>query len=132
MKTALMIFGFLTTLMIFGQSASADATPAHNKELLREIRNITRRCVTESRTENAPSTFSSHCPVLTADNAELAHIFAQGEWLTLRLVESMDADGGDLSSLVVEDSKGHVIAQKENVLSFGHILYAMAGAVDKF
>lgn len=130
MKTLILVFGLLVTLLIWNNSASAQ-TPNFNKSLLREIRGITRRCITEQQVSNG-TVYISNCAVMTADTLTTAHVFVRGAWLTATLIDSTDSDGGDLADLVISDEKGRELARKENLLTPTNVLYAMAGANDKF
>lgn len=133
MKLVIFIFALLASLLILNNQAWS-ATPVlgaaapHNKPLLREIRNITKRCVSVSAplAGQAPQ-YRSQCAVLSVDSFDTAHIFVEGQWLQVQIVPSEDADGDDLAILVITDEKGRVIAQKNNVLAFGNVLFAMAG-----
>ncbi len=128
MKLVIFIFALLFSLLIIDNQAwAAPITDTHNKNLLREIRNIAQHCaVSAQAAEGAAKIYKSQCAIFTLDTADTAHIFVGGEWLTARLAPSEDSDGGDLAHLIIEDHNGRLIARKENVLAFGQILNALS------
>lgn len=131
MKTLILVFGLLVTLLIWNTSAHAETDVNFNKSLLREIRGITRRCITAEQASGT-TVYVSNCAVMTADTLTTAHVFVRGEWLTATLVVSADADGGDLHDLIISNEKGIELARKENLLAPTNVLFALAGATDKF
>lgn len=68
----------------------------------------------------------STCPELelTSDGARLR---VNGRTYFAHLLESEDSDGGDLAHLLITDRRGRPVAQLENVLAFGDVLYALVG-----
>jgi hypothetical protein len=133
MKLVIIIFALLASMLILDTQAwSAPIVDTHNKTLLRELRNITKRCVEVEHSADGKSIvdFRSRCPIFTIDADDTAYIFARGQWLSAHIAPAADADGDDLAYLIIQDSKGRVIAQKNNVLAFGHIVYALAGQLN--
>ncbi|MBC7540520.1 MAG: hypothetical protein H7281_16975 [Bacteriovorax sp.] len=119
---------FVTTSYVF---ANDNGT---KKELLADIKEETKKCAVQiisvsSESENVLN-FESECSSLKILSSNEAQILIDGQWLTARITESGESDGGDLDDLAILNSEGKVLATKTNIPAYDSVVVAMAGDSD--
>jgi hypothetical protein len=104
------------------------------KELLSDIKEETKKCAVQivSVTVESESVlkFESECSSFKILSTTEAQILIEGQWLTARITESDESDGGDLDDLAILNSKGQILATRTNIPAYDNIVVAMAGDSD--
>ena len=122
---ALLSFGLLFTNASF---ANDNGT---KKELISDIKIETKKCAVQIVAVNTDSeqvqAFRSVCNTLVIVSRDEAQIQIEGEWLTAKITESAESDGGDLDDLAITNANGQVLATKTNIPAYDSVVVAMAG-----
>lgn len=124
MKNILILSCLVLSFTAFSKDLSS------KKELLKDIKEETKKCVVRSTTNGQDIGFKSVCNTLVIVSSDEAHLLIDGEWIAAKIKESPESDGGDLDDLVITDSKGKVLATKTNVPAYDNVIIAMAGDID--
>lgn len=116
--------------------ASSDDLSGSQKELLREMKELTLRCVVQFYTVDRDGNKVLQAPKSLCDelwsDGRIAFIRLGERKYRAELDESPNADGGDLDDLTIKNNRGQIVAQRFNVLAFDNVLIALAGGTDQF
>jgi hypothetical protein len=127
MKKLIVIMSCVISVSAF----SEDLSP--KKELLSDVKHETKKCAvqivnpTNENGSNSVLGFKSVCDTLVISSTSEAQILIDGEWLTAKISESKEADGGDLDDLFIVNKNGKILATKTNIPAYDSIIVAMAG-----
>lgn len=128
------IIVLLTTFvgLFLVSSASFAETNAVKKELLQDLKEEAKKCVSEivKTTDSKKEVvgYESACQTFKIVSMHQVQIFIDGEWLTATIEESALSDDGDLDNLYITNSANQVIAQKLNVAAYDSVVSAIVGS----
>jgi hypothetical protein len=113
------------------QAMALEGSP--KKELLMDIKTQTKKCAVQivspavNNDNEKVVGYKSICAQLKIISQTEAQILIDGEWLTAKITESAESDGGDLDDLAITDANDRQLASKTNIAAYDSILVAMAG-----
>lgn len=129
-----MLKSFLLSMLTVTFSLAAHAELEQmSSNIFSELKSETQKCAVQILDadfdgKQKPTIFVSDCATLVIHSSEVAQVFVQGQWVTAKIYESEDSDGGDLYDLSIFDINGHLIAERTNTPAFGHVVLALAGS----
>jgi hypothetical protein len=114
-----------------GLSAFANVPDTTGKKIVADIQSLALKCVVQTYTvqsgKKVYASLKNTCSQIEVLDQQSAHVTVDNQTFKVVLVESADADEGDLDHVLVYDLSGKLVGQKLNVLAFDDILLGLAG-----
>ena len=135
MKNLTIVLFTFCTLALNAKAYENSFNNSKNFEILKDLKEQVKKCVSMNITANSDHqtlrSFESLCTEVRLISTQQAEVLIENNWYTATIIESPEADDGDLDNMELRDSHGQLVAVRNNVPAFDFIVLAMTGGDQK-